>query len=60
MSAEKKMSRRDLLKLAGAGSAGLVMSGLPVTVDRAGYGDDQGTDGRSRMTTRCSRSPIFK
>ncbi len=32
MSAEKKMSRRDLLKLAGAGSAGLVMSGLPVKV----------------------------
>ena len=32
MSAEKKMSRRDLLKLAGAGSAGLVMSGLPVNV----------------------------
>ena len=32
MSTEKKMSRRDLLKLAGAGSAGLVMSGLPVTV----------------------------
>ena len=32
MSAKKKMSRRDLLKLAGAGSAGLVMSGLPVRV----------------------------
>lgn len=30
MSAEMKMSRRDLLKLAGAGSAGLVVSGLPV------------------------------
>ena len=32
MSAEKKMSRRDLLKLAAAGSTGLVMSGLPVRV----------------------------
>ncbi|MCY3799556.1 MAG: substrate-binding domain-containing protein [Chloroflexi bacterium] len=32
MSADKKLSRRDLLKLAGAGSAGLVMSGLPVKV----------------------------
>ncbi|MDE2777505.1 MAG: substrate-binding domain-containing protein, partial [Chloroflexota bacterium] len=32
MGTQKKMSRRDLLKLAGAGSAGLVMSGLPVTV----------------------------
>ena len=32
MSTKKKMSRRDLLKLAGAGSAGLVMSGLPVRV----------------------------
>lgn len=29
---QKKMSRRDLLKLAGAGSAGLVLSGLPVRV----------------------------
>ncbi len=32
MSSEKKMSRRDLLKLAAAGSTGLVMSGLPVRV----------------------------
>ena len=32
MSNEKKMSRRDLLKLAAAGSTGLVMSGLPVRV----------------------------
>ena len=32
MSAEKKMSRRDLLKLAAAGGTGLVMSGLPVRV----------------------------
>ena len=32
MSSEKKMSRRDLLKLAAAGGTGLVMSGLPVRV----------------------------
>jgi len=32
MSAEKKMSRRDLLKMAAAGGTGLVMSGLPVRV----------------------------
>ena len=32
MSTDKKMSRRDLLKLAAAGSTGLVMSGLPVRV----------------------------
>ncbi|MCY4540360.1 MAG: twin-arginine translocation signal domain-containing protein, partial [Chloroflexi bacterium] len=32
MSTEKKMSRRDLLKLAAAGGTGLVMSGLPVRV----------------------------
>jgi multiple sugar transport system substrate-binding protein len=32
MSSEKKMSRRDLLKLAAAGSTGLVLSGIPVRV----------------------------
>ena len=32
MSTEKKLSRRDMLKLAAAGSTGLVMSGLPVRV----------------------------